>query len=68
MKKKKPPKSTLLADNTGGLRTTKQTQLRPVASAAPHPITQGGGGGWREREEERKRVRDREEGGEGGGG
>ena len=35
----KKPKSTLLADNTGGLRTTKQTKPRPVASVAPHPIT-----------------------------
>ena len=34
---KKKPKSTLLAENTRGLITTKQTKLRPVASAAPHP-------------------------------
>ena len=37
--KKKSPKSTLLADNARGLTTTKQTKPRPVASAAPHPIT-----------------------------
>ena len=36
---KKKPKSTLLADNTQGLITTKQTKPRPVASATPHPIT-----------------------------
>ena len=36
--KQKKPKSTLLADNTQGLITTKQTKPRPVASAAPHPI------------------------------
>ena len=35
----KQPKSTLLADNTQGLITTKQTKPRPVASAASHPIT-----------------------------
>ena len=37
--KQKSPKSTLMADNAQGLITTKQTQSRPVASAAPHPIT-----------------------------
>ena len=40
-------RSTLLADNTQGLITTKQTTPRPVAFAAPHPITptwRGGGG------------------------
>ena len=37
--KQQSPKSTLLADNTRNLITTKQTKLRPVASAAPHPIT-----------------------------
>ena len=31
--KQKSPKSTLLADNTRGLITTKQTKTRPVASA-----------------------------------
>ena len=36
---KKRPKQTLLADNTWGLITKKQTKPRPVASAAPHPIT-----------------------------
>ena len=36
---KKKPNSTLLADNTRGLITTKQTKSRPVASAASHPIT-----------------------------
>ena len=44
-KKKKSPKSTLLADNTRGLVTTKQAKPRPVASAAPHPITPTYGGG-----------------------
>ena len=38
-KTQKNPKSTLLADNTQGLITTKQTKPRPVASAPPHPIT-----------------------------
>ena len=37
--KQKKPKSTLMADNTRGLITTKQTKPRPVAFAAPHPIT-----------------------------
>ena len=37
--KQKKPKSTLLADNTRELITTKQTKYRPVASAAPHPIS-----------------------------
>ena len=36
--KRKSPKSTLLADNTRGLTTTKHNMPRPVASAAPHPI------------------------------
>ena len=36
---KKKPKSTLLADNTRWLITTKQTKPRQVASSAPHPIT-----------------------------
>ena len=47
--KQNKPKSTLLADNTRGL-ITKQTKPRPVASAAPHPITPavgGGGGNWK---------------------
>ena len=51
--KQKKTKSTLLASNTQGLMTTKQTKPRPVASAALHPITTvyvticiGGGGGW----------------------
>ena len=44
--KQKKPKSTLLADNTQGLITTKQTTPRPVASAAPRPI--GGGGETKE--------------------
>ena len=39
MKQKKKPKSTLLADNTQGLITTKQTKPGPVASAAPYHIT-----------------------------
>ena len=34
----KKPKSTLLADNTQGLITAKQTKPRSVASVAPHPI------------------------------
>ena len=34
----KKPKSALLADNTQGLITTKQTKPKPVASAAPHLI------------------------------
>ena len=34
----KKPKSTLLADNARGLIITKQTKLRTVASATPHPI------------------------------
>ena len=37
----KKPKSTLLADNTRGLRTTKQTKPKLVASAASNPI------GWK---------------------
>ena len=37
--KQKEPKSTLLADNTQGLRTIKQTKPRPVASEAPYPPT-----------------------------
>ena len=37
------PKSTLLSDNTEGLITTKQTRLRPVASAAPITSVRGGG-------------------------
>ena len=37
-KKQKSPKSTLLAENTRGLITTKQTKSRPVA-----PITPAGG-------------------------
>ena len=41
MKQKKSPKSTLLADNTLGLITTKQTKPKSVASAALHPITPG---------------------------
>ena len=41
---KKKPKSTLLADNTQGLKTTKQ-KPRTIASAAPHPITPAGVGG-----------------------
>ena len=40
----KSPKSTLLADNTRELITTKQRKPWPVALAAPHPITWGGGG------------------------
>ena len=36
----KKPKSNLLASNTRALITTKQTKPRPVASAAPHHITQ----------------------------
>ena len=39
LRNKKSPKSTLLADNTRGLRTTKQTKPTPVAFAASHPIT-----------------------------
>ena len=35
--KKKPDQ--LLADNTRGLKTTKQKKPRPVVSAASHPIT-----------------------------
>ena len=42
----KKPKSTLLVD---GFITTKQTNPRPVASAAPHPITPGEGGGVKKR-------------------
>ena len=42
--KQKEPKSTLLADNILGLITAKQTKLRPVATAAPHPITPAYGG------------------------
>ena len=38
---KKCPKSTLFADNTWGLLTTKQTKPRPVASAASNHITPG---------------------------
>ena len=37
-------KSTLWA-STRELETKKQTKPRPVASAAPHPITPAGGGG-----------------------
>ena len=37
MNKQKSSQSTLLADSTRGLITTKQTKPRPVAS--PHPIT-----------------------------
>ena len=36
--KQQSPKSTLLADNTQGLITTKQTKPLPVVSATPHPI------------------------------
>ena len=43
--KRKNPKSTLLADNTQGLITTKQTKLRPVASAAPSHHSSGAGMG-----------------------
>ena len=40
----KKPKSTLLADNTQGLVTTKQTKPSPVASTALLSITHGGRG------------------------
>ena len=36
--KKKAQNQLLLANNTRGLITTKQTKPRPVAFAAPHPI------------------------------
>ena len=37
--KQKSPKSSVLADNTQGFITMKQTKPRPVASAASYPIT-----------------------------
>ena len=41
--KQKKPKSTLLADNTQGLITTKQTKPRPVAFEASNLITRVNG-------------------------